>query len=234
MHIRFIVHERFESPGAIELWAKQNNHEVSRTNLYAGDALPEDVSEFDVLIVMGGPQSPSTTLKECPYFNASKEIHLIQDAVNADKSVLGVCLGAQLMGMAFGAAHERSPQSEIGVFPITLTDKGRTHSIFRDFPETFSVGHWHNDMPGMTKDAKLLAYSEGCPRQIIQYAPKAYGFQCHLEFTPTVIEALIKHGESDLAHAEKKPYVQDRSMLIQNDFSEMNQFIYRFLDRFLQ
>jgi len=37
------------------------------------------------------------------------------------------------------------------------------------------VGHWHNDMPGLTAECMVLATSEKCPRQIVEYGPVVYG-----------------------------------------------------------
>jgi anthranilate/para-aminobenzoate synthase component II len=55
---------------------------------------------------MGGPQSPSTTREECPHFDAAAECALIARCVAAGKALVGVCLGAQLLGTALGARHE--------------------------------------------------------------------------------------------------------------------------------
>lgn len=118
------MHESFESPAAIEAWAKRKDFNVAYTRLYSGDTFPEECN-FDFLVVMGGPQSPATTSEECPYFDAKKEIAFIEKAVEQDKIMLGVCLGAQLIGEALGAKFEHSPNREIGVFPITLTEDGK-------------------------------------------------------------------------------------------------------------
>lgn len=59
---------------------------------------------------------------------------------------------------------ENSPEREVGKFPITLTKGGITHPLFDHFGTVLEVGHWHNDMPGLAPDAKVIAYSAGCPR----------------------------------------------------------------------
>jgi len=69
MRVHFIVHENFEAPGAYETWAKQHGHSISYSRVYAGDALPVSVAEIDLLIIMGGPQDPDTTLAQCPHFD---------------------------------------------------------------------------------------------------------------------------------------------------------------------
>lgn len=124
MKIHFIVHESFEAPGAYQQWADKRGYHSSFTRLYAGDSLPLSSQGYDCLIVMGGPQSPRTRPEECSYFHADEEIALIQDFIQADKPVVGICLGSQLLGEAFGAPVEASPYREIGHFPIRLTDKG--------------------------------------------------------------------------------------------------------------
>lgn len=230
MKIHFVVHESFEAPAAIALWAKNRNHKVEYTNLYRYETLPANINAFDFLIVMGGPQSPATTVEECPYFDAKKEIEFIKNAIDCGKAVLGVCLGAQLIGEALGAKFDQSPNREIGVFEIILTEASKKDPIFSSFPRKFLVGHWHGDMPGLTKDSELLAYSEGCPRQVVRYTPKVYGFQCHFEFTPEAIQGMIENCSEELEKYKSRPYIQDAATLKSHDYNEMNGYLYKFLD----
>lgn len=58
------------------------------------------------------------------------------------------------------------------------------------FGKTLVVGHWHNDMPGLENDKQILAFSKGCPRQIVKYSDIVYGFQCHMELTKQVVKKL--------------------------------------------
>ena len=118
MKIHFVTHESFESPAAIETWAKKKGCEMTYTRLYNGDTFPTECN-FDFLVVMGGPQSPATTLEECSHFDAKKEIAFIKKAIKEKKILLGVCLGAQFIGEALGAHFDHSPHREIGVFPLT-------------------------------------------------------------------------------------------------------------------
>lgn len=230
MKIHIVQHESFESPGAILVWAEKNNHSVTFTQLYKGEQLPEDIN-FDFLIVMGGPQSPDTTIAECPHFDAKKEMVLIKKAIDAGKFVLGVCLGAQLIGESLGAKFDHSPNKEIGVFEVSLTEEGKNDLMFADFPHKFMVGHWHGDMPGLTPESTLLAYSEGCPRQIVRYTPKVYGFQCHFEFNAEAIEGMIVNSTEELQKLRGLPYVENAEELKSHDYSEMNQFLFSFLDK---
>jgi len=95
MKVHFVVHEAFEAPGAYETWVSERGHKASYTRLYAKETLPESVDGLDLLVVMGGPQCPSTTLEECPHFDAPAERALIAKCVVAHKAVVGVYEGGQ-------------------------------------------------------------------------------------------------------------------------------------------
>src|SRR5579871_6574571 len=218
MKVHFVVHEAFEAPGEYETWVRDRGYEASYSRVYVDESLLQSIDDIDLLVVMGGPQSPATTKEECAYFDAAAERAFIARCIAAGKTVVGVCLGAQLIGEALGAAYESSPEKEIGSFPITLTSSGKANSKFADFGETLEVGHWHNDMPWLTEAANIIAYSEGCPRQIVEYSDLVYGFQCHMEFTPAVIELLIAASESERAAVAHHRFVQQAGILRTNDY----------------
>lgn len=161
MNIHFVVHEAFEAPGAYESWVRDCGYKATYSRIYANEPLPQSTENIDLLVVLGGPQSPVTTREECPHFDAAAERTLISKCVAAGKAVVGVCLGSQLIGKALGAPYERSPEKEIGKFPITLTPEGRANDKFAHFGETLDVGHWHNDMPGLTENSKIIPLARG-------------------------------------------------------------------------
>lgn len=223
MRIHTIIHAPFEKPGIIESWAIDKGYNLSSTHTYKGEKLP-DISTIDFLIVMGGPQSP-TELDKYPYLR--NEITLTKQAIDQGKAVLGVCLGAQIISESLDAKTERSPNKEIGVYPISLTKEGEIDSVFKKFPKSFDVMHWHNDMPGIPQGAVLLAYSEGCPRQVIKYSDRVYGLQCHMEMTSELIKGMVEHCANDLIPGR---YVQQNKNLLTNDMSEINNKMFIILD----
>ena len=231
LRVHFIVHEDFEAPGAYETWASRRGHHVTFSRVYAGEPLPADAEAIDLLIVMGGPQDPAVTVEECAHFDSKSEQAVIAAAVRAGKAVIGVCLGSQLIGEALGAPFAHSPEKEIGKFPITLTEAGCQHALFSDFATTLEVGHWHNDMPGLTAQAEIIASSVGCPRQIVAYSDLVYGFQCHMELTRELVERLIAHSENDLSRAADYRFVSTAEQLRAEDYRQMNEVLFCFLDK---
>lgn len=224
MRILCITHADFETPGVIVDWALMHHHDMKVSKPYLGEDCLKD-QNYDFLIVMGGPQSP-LKVDEFPYL--AQEITLIKQAVAANKIILGFCLGAQLIGEALGAKTEKSPEKEVGVYPITLTADGLQDPLFEGFSKTFPVIHWHNDMPGETADSVLLASSQGCPRQMIRYAKKIYGFQCHLEIPLEGIEGMIAACPEDLGPST---FTQTRNELLQQDYPSIHQYMFKILDR---
>lgn len=236
MNIHFILHETFEVPGAYLKWAQERGHNVTSTKVYEEEKLPETVDGIDFLIVMGGPQSPDENRQAFPYYNPKAEIALIQKAIDADIYIVGVCLGAQLLSVAYGGKYEHSPEREIGVFPINLTEAGLADDHIKDFGSTLDTGHWHGDMPGLSDNAVVMATSKGCPRQIVRFSPKHYAFQAHLEFDPEAVDLLIAaDGEEHLRQQNQElPFVQTPEQLRANDYSQMNKKLFAFLDSLTQ
>ncbi len=224
MNILCIMHADFETPGVIENWALDNHHHFTICKPYKGENCLK-TSDFDFLIVMGGPQSPLEIEKD-PYLK--DEISLIKQSINQNKIILGFCLGAQLIGEALGSKTEKSPEKEVGVFPISLTKEGMQDPLFQLLPNHFPVIHWHNDMPGLTENSEILAFSEGCPRQIIRYAPNIVGFQCHLEITLDGMKTMIKACQNDLKPSR---FTQQPEDLMNYDYEGINKLMYKFLNR---
>ncbi|MDF1654533.1 MAG: homoserine O-succinyltransferase [Coxiellaceae bacterium] len=224
MKLNILSHASFEALGSITDWIDQQNHVTEVCCPYKGDTVA-DVNSFDGLIIMGGPQS-AVELEKYPYLQA--ELGLILQAVAANKPVLGVCLGAQLISAAFGAPAERSPEREVGFFPVELSAVGVQSELLNDLPPKFIAGHWHYDMPGVPSNAQVLASSVGCPRQIIQYGERVLGMQCHLELTRAETEVFIQKCPQDLVPGK---HVQTPDQMRATDFDLMASQMHMVLNR---
>ena len=227
MKVHFIQQDSWVLPGEYLAWAERHGYDVAVTKCWEYETVPES-AEADLLVVLGGCQCPATTKEECGYFDAEREKALIRSYVEAGKMVVGVCLGAQLLGEALGAPYAHSPEREIGPVKAQLTPEGKNDPFFASFGDVFLAGEWHNDMPGLTEDSVIIAESDGCPRQIVRYGKYVYGFQTHMEFTHEIVAAGIEDAGGRLNCTGQ--FVQTEEQLLAFDYSEMNALLSSFLD----
>ncbi len=232
MHIHVIQQEEGIHGGAFVSWGEKRGAKITYTRCYQGENFDKIDTLPDLLVVLGGPQNPQTSLEECPYFNAVQQRSFISQCILSNVAIIGSCLGAQLVGEACGAEYEKSPEPEIGGFEVTKTEDGDKDPLLAHIPHSFEATHWHNDMPGLTADAVVLASSKGCPRQIVKYGSRIYALQCHMEFTRDIVENLIE----DEAEGLKKDgaYIQSAEEILAFDFDTMNRYLYGFLDALME
>lgn len=226
MRIHCIIHDEFELPGYYATWCSKKGFEMKFVHVKKPCAFPAH-TDYDALLLMGGTQN-AKKLHQYPYL--INELAFIKQAIEYNKKIIGVCLGAQLLGECYGAKTEKSPHREIGVFPVTLTNAGKNDPLFRHFPNIFLSGHWHDDMPGLPSSTTILAESAGCPRQIVKYSDSVYGLQCHLEFTKSCVTALLNSCNNQL---KSRTYVQSPQEILSNDYNEVNKNLHIFLEHFL-
>lgn len=224
MRIHSLQHVAFEGLGSIEDWAKDQGAGLTCSRLYDNEALP-GLSDFDWLVVLGGPMN---IYQEEVYPWLRREKAFIKAAIEAGKTVIGICLGAQLIADVLGAAVSRNPQREIGWFPLTSV-----HQDLRDIiPAPALVMHWHGDTFALPEGAERLAASVACQNQGFIYRQRVLGLQFHLETTAKNLAALIDHCREDLVPG---PYVQtaDEMLAHPDRFSAINRMMAALLDRLL-
>ncbi|TNE76813.1 MAG: type 1 glutamine amidotransferase [Gammaproteobacteria bacterium] len=207
MNVHYLQHVPFEGLGSMENWFRAQNHSISATHLYAGETLPTQ-DNFDWLVVMGGPMGVNDE-QEYPWL--AEEKRFIRETIDAGKRVLGICLGAQLIADALGAAVTRNPLREIGWFPITVNEAARTTAIgtvLRGEPEVF---HWHGDRFAIPDGATPLASSIACDNQGFLYDDRVLGLQFHLETTEQSARDLSLHCGNELDGSE---FVQSTEQML--------------------
>ena len=156
--------------------------------VFDGHPIPHDAKGLGGLIVLGGPQTVYQ-LDRYPYLR--DEMALIESALKADKPILGVCLGSQLLAATLGAEVRRGEQREIGWFPVRLSDAAKDDRLLRGLPAELVAAHWHSDAFDLPQDAVALASSDRTPVQAYRYGAKAYGLLFHAEMTREIITALV-------------------------------------------
>ena len=220
MRIHYLQHVPFEGLGSIETWANTRGDAITVSRLYQDEALPA-LDAFDLLVVMGGPMSVNDE-GEFPFL--VKEKRCIADAIQAEKRVLGICLGAQLIAVALGAKVYRNAQKEIGWFPIELTEAGRNSRFLAHIPSGSEVFHWHGETFDLPNGAEWLAQSEACRRQAFSYRDHVIGLQFHFETTPESANQLIVNCGDELVAA---PFIQssERMMSRPERFAAINRLM---------
>ena len=200
-----LKHVPFEGPAAIGDWLASEGFETRTLLLSEPHTLPP-LDEIDWLIVMGGPMGAND---EHLYPWMAAEKRLIRAAIDNGRTLVGVCLGAQLIASVLGAVVIRNPEPEIGWFPIqpTLDCPPDISLLFRDMPK---VLHWHGDTFALPDGALHLLASEACANQGYLYDERILGLQCHLECDADTLAGLCYHCADDLTPGT---WVQDTETL---------------------
>src|SRR5256885_2895821 len=102
-----LCHVPHEHPGTLAQTLTDAGHRLTVVPLFAGAAAPR-MGAARALVVMGGPMNVDET-DRYPYL--AGEVRLIQEAIERDRPVLGICLGSQLIARALG---ERSEERRVG------------------------------------------------------------------------------------------------------------------------
>jgi GMP synthase-like glutamine amidotransferase len=176
---------------------------------------------------MGGPMSVNDE-KKYPWLAAEKK--LIRQAIAEDKTVIGICLGAQLIAESLGAKVYQNDQKEIGWFPIKLTSEAIQHKLFFNLQNPITVFHWHGDTFDIPGNAIHLATSKACKNQGFLYQNKILGLQFHLETTKESLHQMIINGRDELVNGQ---YIQTEKEIENTPefFEENRKFLFSLLDR---
>jgi len=197
MRIHCLQHAPFEGPARIGDWAQRRGHSLRVSHLYAGDPLP-DLDGFDRLVVMGGSMGVAD---EAEHSWLAHEKARIDEAISTGKSVVGICLGAQLIAEVLGASVYQNPVKEIGWFPIELTEAGRGDPICAGLTTQAEVFHWHGDTFTLPCGAVHLARSAHCEQQGFLFDGRVLALQFHLESTPESVAAICTHCADEIQPA---------------------------------
>ncbi len=193
MHVLIIKNIISEGPGTIADYLNAEKISYSICELSIGDELPE-IDSITHLLVLGGPMAVYE-MNRYPYL--VNEANFINAAIRANKHVLGVCLGAQIVAHVLGAKVYPGPAKEIGWHEVSLTPEGLKDPLMsalavsgRDMAQVFQ---WHGDTFDLPQDAVRLASSDLFPNQAFHYDDRVYALQFHIEVTPDIVREWLVH-----------------------------------------
>lgn len=227
MRIHYLQHVPFENPGIILSWAESRKYPVTSTRLFEDQELPAQ-ADFDWLVIMGGPMN---IYEEEKYPWLLREKEFIKTAINKNKVVLGLCLGAQLIADVIGGRVIQNQHKEIGWFPVAFTKEALELPEFYYLPPAPVVFEWHGDtFIDLPEESMLLASNEVCKNQAFLYRQRVYGFQFHMENTMQIITGLIENCGDEMVEG---PYIQSADEILAgtDSIDQDNQWMLLFLSK---
>ena len=202
-----IQHVGFEGPGAVASAVRDSGADLSIVRIDRAEAVPPPaaVAEMAGLVVMGGPMSVHDDLG---WLEAERA--LLRAAVGAGLPVLGVCLGAQQLAAALGAAVTQGPAPECGVGEVHLTTAAIEDPVFGPAPTPLPCVHWHGDTFSLPQGGVRLARNDAYENQAFRVGERGYGLQFHVEVTASLVAHWGAHlppgvfiRASDVAHVSR-------------------------------
>lgn len=193
-------HVPYEPLGTLDPLLKNAGFRIRYVNFGRDASQRPALDRYEAVIVLGGPMN-SDQIDSYP--NLITEVDILREAVDRDMSVLGICLGAQLLAKALGGSVARNRKREIGWYDVELTEAGRRDPVLSEFAPRQRIFQWHEDGIAIPDGVAHLAHSETSPVQAFRYGERAYGFQFHLEVDAALIERWLTVPDNQAVLAEE-------------------------------
>ncbi|MCG6117582.1 MAG: type 1 glutamine amidotransferase [Aquimonas sp.] len=232
---RFLVfqHVAAEPLGTLDALLRRRGHRLRFVNFWRDPQARPQVERYDGLIVLGGAMNVE---EQAQREHLRIEMHCIEQALKRGLPVLGICLGAQLLAHALGAAVRRLPRAEIGWHRIETTEAGRADPVLAPLGLGAPVFQWHSRGFELPDGAVRLAGSRDCPEQAFRHGSRAYGLQFHLEANAALVQRWLTNPayraelESHRPGPDPARILRDTQRLVHAQQARAEAVFNRFLD----
>lgn len=156
--------------------------------IHEGDA-PLSIDDCDGWVISG---SPASVYDGDEWIRTGEEI--VRSLVAAERPLLGVCFGHQLMAQALGGEVRRAAVGwGAGAHEYDVIDQPHSGA---PLPDRLRILAMHQDqVVTPPPDGDRWLTSEFCPNAGFRYGERAWSIQPHPEFTPGLVEQLCHERE---------------------------------------
>ncbi len=207
MHVLIALNHPRTNLGTVGVALAEAGARLDVVACHEGGVLPESHEGHDALVVYGGGQNALADA-EHPYL--PHLARLTRDFGEADKAVLGICLGSQIVARGHGGRNVIGRPIEFGWTGIRPTAAGREDPLMAALGDGAPMFEWHNDTFELPQGAVHLAENDHTRHQAFRIGRAVYACQFHFEaFRPAVEEWVEDY--SDLIEREVPGWLARRA-----------------------
>jgi GMP synthase-like glutamine amidotransferase len=189
-----VVQHNMKSPaGLVGDRILARGHQLEVTMPHLGGPLPERPDGHAGLLVLGGEMSAADD-DGFPHYRPLRD--LIRRFDDAGRPVMGICLGAQIIARAYGAAAYPHSVFEFGYLELAMTEAGRADPLMRDIEPMPNLMQYHRDTFDLPAGSVHLVGGRTCANQAFRVGDRVYAFQFHLEASDDTARAWALYPEA--------------------------------------
>ena len=199
---------------AIEHWIPAEGGEPQRP-----------LDQYSGLVVLGGDENIDQ-VDRYPYLE--REYEIVNDWIEADRPLFGVCLGAQMIAHVSGGSVFKASKREFGWEQIDVLPAGRDDPVTGFGADTLIGLAWHDYAFEPPPGSTTLASNSVCI-QAFRYG-EAWGFQHHPEIEGSVLDhwlAPLLADASDPARRDQAELVEAGRAAHMQEWNEYGRELFR-------